>query len=600
MKFTSFEFKNFKGIKHLKLDLGDNNSKIYTLVGLNESGKTTILEAINFFIHKSDSLNELEIDRYQIDDIHDIIPIHQRDNFNDSIKIEAVLILNDEDINQIKEKIATILSNYEDSKIAPHVSYTQTYFFENSQYIPKKTTLKWSLKCRIKKKGKLGYKSASAALKMELNPFIREMIPSILYFPNFLFEFPSKIYLEEKEEEPESIYRKIIQDILDALNKKLDVQIHIIDRINSNRERDQQGLESLLNKMNKILSDTIFSSWNKILGKLVDNKKIIVKSGKNDKGVYIEFNVQDSLDTYKIGERSLGFRWFFTYLLLTQFRNFRNNNNNALFLFDEPGSNLHSSAQMQLLESFNKLPAVIYTTHSHYLINPHWLENTYIVKNIGFNDANPNDFDSKNSEIEVYKYKSFVSKHSNQTTYFQPILDVLDYSPSNLDIVPNAILVEGKTDFYAYKYFFNILLDIELSFFIIPCTSASNMQTIISLYLGWGKNFLVILDSDKEGIKQRERYLDLFGESLSSKIISYEEISSEWKKYAIEKLISEEDRLKIQQECYPETSKYDKKNFNRSIQELLIKKTKVTLSEFSTNNFKEIFDFIKSNIFSID
>jgi len=50
MKFTYFKFKNFKGIEDQTLDLSKSGgSNIYTLVGLNESGKTTILEAINFF-----------------------------------------------------------------------------------------------------------------------------------------------------------------------------------------------------------------------------------------------------------------------------------------------------------------------------------------------------------------------------------------------------------------------------------------------------------------------------------------------------------------------------------------------------------------------
>ena len=50
-----------------------------------------------------------------------------------------------------------------------------------------------------------------------------------------------------------------------------------------------------------------------------------------------------------------------------------------LFLFDEPASNLHPTAQAALLASLEKLSenaVVIYTTHSHHLINPLWLETT--------------------------------------------------------------------------------------------------------------------------------------------------------------------------------------------------------------------------------
>lgn len=47
MRYKSLKVKNFKGIKEIEIDFSFN--RILTLVGLNESGKTTILEAINRF-----------------------------------------------------------------------------------------------------------------------------------------------------------------------------------------------------------------------------------------------------------------------------------------------------------------------------------------------------------------------------------------------------------------------------------------------------------------------------------------------------------------------------------------------------------------------
>src|SRR5690606_25717920 len=95
----------FKGIEDQTVDLTRNvGSNIFTLVGLNESGKTTILEAINYFAHKPESLDVLGLDSYEIEDIHNIIPINKRDNFNDSIRIEAGLELSDDEINEIKKE----------------------------------------------------------------------------------------------------------------------------------------------------------------------------------------------------------------------------------------------------------------------------------------------------------------------------------------------------------------------------------------------------------------------------------------------------------------------------------------------------------------
>ncbi len=50
MKYIKFTIKNFKGIPNLTLNLDKKpDSNITMLVGLNESGKTSILEAIHLF-----------------------------------------------------------------------------------------------------------------------------------------------------------------------------------------------------------------------------------------------------------------------------------------------------------------------------------------------------------------------------------------------------------------------------------------------------------------------------------------------------------------------------------------------------------------------
>jgi AAA15 family ATPase/GTPase len=48
MRYVNFTIKNFKGIQLLTFSLENVPlSRIVTLVGLNESGKTTVLEAIS-------------------------------------------------------------------------------------------------------------------------------------------------------------------------------------------------------------------------------------------------------------------------------------------------------------------------------------------------------------------------------------------------------------------------------------------------------------------------------------------------------------------------------------------------------------------------
>ena len=228
-------------------------------------------------------------------------------------------------------------------------------------------------------------------------------------------------------------------------------------------------------------------------------------------------------------------------------RSYRKENNNALFLLYEPASNLHSAAQKQLRDSFSKLENVIYTTHSQYLINPQWLESTFVVVNEGLNYGQENDnYSSNKTDIKLYYYRDFVSRNPSKTNYFQPILDVLDYAPSNLEIVPKMVITEGKNDYYTFNYYQEILKKIRNRISILPGTSAGNMEYQISLLLGWGTKFIILLDSDNEGKLQRRRYEELFGPKIANSIYTYEMINPNFGGIETEYLFTSDDRIKIQ------------------------------------------------------
>ncbi|SEO14279.1 Predicted ATP-dependent endonuclease of the OLD family, contains P-loop ATPase and TOPRIM domains [Flavobacterium sp. CF108] len=596
MKFTYFKFENFKGIESQTLNLSKNNSNnVYTLVGLNESGKTTILEAINYFAYKPESLDALELDSYDVSDIHNLIPINKLDNFNGKIKIQACVELDKSDISEIEKEFKKHDITLKDYNT--EIVYTQNYSFKNSEHLPEKNEYLWN----VFFKGSVGKSKIVKVLSNEqcliVSSLIKKRMPSILYFPNFLFEFPEKIYLNDNIDDPKhKFYQTIIQDVLDSLDNDLNIHDHLIKKIESSVEKDKRSLTSLISKMQRKLTEVIFDKWNQIFKKEISQTEIILIANKDSIGSYLEFNIKDDVDNYRIVQRSLGFRWFFVYILLTQFRAYRRQNGNAFFLFDEPASNLHPSAQTELLKSFEKLPNVIYTTHSHYLINPKWLENTFVIKNEAIDYENEVKYNSKNTNIKINRYREFAVKHPNQSNYFQPILELLDYRPTNLELVPFSIITEGKNDYYTYNYIQEIILKTRKNLRFIPGTSASNLESLISLYLGWGSKFVVLLDSDKEGAKQKNRYEENFGLSVSELLITYEDIDSAWKNFETEKIFTKEDQLKIQQTNYPTDSTYNKKLFNRSIQELYIRNESVELSAETLENFNLVIKFLKGKI----
>ncbi len=594
MKYTYFKFENFKGIKSGILDFRRNpNSKVFTLVGLNESGKTTILEAINYFKYNPESLSALELQNYEVTDIHNLVPIGDRDNFNGNIMIQAGIELDDSDIKEIKKAFKEEI-DLELTDFSNQITYTQKYYFENSIHKSEKDELLWSYDFSGKKGRQRKVRKLNNADALVANEIIKKRLPSILYFPNFLFEFPERIYLDtEIASSKDKYYQTLIQDILDSLSNNTNIETHITKRILSNDDIDRRNLNSLIGKMEGKLTSVIFSSWNQILNKQIKNTEVKLLYGKDEQGAYLEFNIKDDIDTYRITERSLGFRWFFVYVLLTQFRTYRKDNKNVLFLFDEPAFNLHPSAQSELLKSFENLTRVLYSTHSHYLINPNWLESTYVIKNEAIDYEKEELYDPKKTDIKIFKYRNFVSEYPDETSFFQPILDVLDYRPSKLDLVPNSIICEGKNDYYTYNW---LNLNLENRYneqFFIPCTGSSKMENLISLFLGWGKNFIVLLDSDQEGEDQKRRYIEEYGLALENIIFTYKDIKDDWTNYETESLFSKEQKLKIIQHYHPEAKRATKKSFNRTIQELNMNSEKLDLEKETISNFERVFKFVE-------
>ncbi len=594
MRYTKFEITNFKGIEYASMDLGRSPSQdVFTLVGLNESGKTTILDAINAFSFKAGDLDLLELPGRTIEDEHELIPINLRHNFNDDIVLDVELLLDAADVAKMKEVMTKSLGLIVES-LGQELKIKQFRRYKNSKYL--KTGSTFQIDASFRRGRRKSPISLSQLAKEEIDLFtgeLRNLIPEILYFQNFLFDFPDKIYLENygTDDKKHQFYRQVLEDILKSVDQSLDFKTHLLDRATSTDKQDKRSLEALLNKMSRDVSRVVFAEWNRIFSREIKDKEISIACDAEDQPagckpkLYVEFKIKEADQSYRIKERSLGFRWFFVFFLLTHYRRYRNDQSSkrVLFLFDEPASNLHQTAQQKLLKSLGVLAktcTVIYTTHSHHLINPEWLEGTYVVRNAGLSyDAPEDSYNSSQTQIQTSRYREFAVKHPDQFTYFQPILDVLDYQPSLLEPVPRLVMVEGKNDFYVLKYLMNQRLGPESS--VLPGTGAGSLDTVIKIYLAWGKPFIILLDGDREGARQKKRYLDVFGSILHDRVFTLGDVAQSLAKKTLDRIITDDDRLVIQKSCYPNAQKNRKDLFARSIQECLINRREHSFSEES-------------------
>lgn len=545
MRYKSFRIRNFKGIKDTKVDLSSlTGANVFSLVGLNESGKTTLLEAIHSFSPDYRTSQIISQD-YAGDDFEKLVPRHEYSLFNGDISVESELIVAEED----KRFIARHLIDDCDLKIdvdsiSELETVTKIWNFRRGNY--QRTFRTASGDFRVKGRSARNWREPTNQEREEIGNAFWLRTPNIAYYPTFIFEFPDKIWLTDRGDTISRFYREVFEDILDFDGQGLNIQEDIIDRVRSEdflipwldfaakwrEDANRAKVRHVIDRAQRSVTSAVFGKWDKIFKEDAGGKEIYidyeVDEGKikgsdgrtestNRHDIYIKFQIKDGTRRFDVNDRSLGFRWFFSFLLLTQFRVAGNDNLPTLFLFDEPASNLHAAAQQKLIEGFNEIAKndnmLLYSTHSHYMIEPKWLEQTFIVSNRSEkNEQNIVDtavLDDESLDIQATRYRSFVQSASDKTSYFQPIIDRLDVVPSKFDYNIPSVVLEGKSDYYILRYAEKLFGTEEIR--LIPGLGAGTFAALISLSIGWGIRFIFVLDGDAKGEEERLRYASEHG-----------------------------------------------------------------------------------------
>ena len=228
--------------------------------------------------------------------------------------------------------------------------------------------------------------------------------------------------------------------------------------------------------------------------------------------------------TVPFDERSRGFVWFFSFL--AYFAQLEEDSEFPLvLLLDEPGINLHASAQADLLRFIDERLApnhqVIFTTHSPFMINPHELNRVRTVI----------DQDGVGTVVsgEVF--------YADAETAF-PLHAAMGVElAQTLFVAPDTLVVEGPSDILFLECFSDALSTagregLNERWAIAPIGGVSKLPAFVTL-LGANKlNIAVLADSslnDAEAIKRLEAAgrLSSAGVILVSEITGHEEADME-------------------------------------------------------------------------
>ena len=293
-------------------------------------------------------------------------------------------------------------------------------------------------------------------------------------------------------------------------------------------------------------------------------------------------------NTTNISERSNGLRWYLNLFIDIIANDLKDKN--VVFLLDEPGVYLHVNAQRELLRLFYDLckndNQVVYTTHSPYMIDSNNIINIRAVEK-----------DSKGvTNIYNTAYDNKLNSISKRET-LTPMVKAIG-ADLRFNIGPQGeklnIVTEGITD---YMYFTSMLyyLDVpeEKMPYIIPSVGAGNVNVVVSILIGWGCDYKVILDYDKAGFVECDKLIEYLNLKLGEDIFfvnckeSYEYKDKDKDIYRnpefVECLISEEDRAKFSI-SYLENKTMAAKEFYDKV-----KSKQIKLSDDTVNRFAMLF-----------
>ncbi len=551
MKYKKFIIKNYRAITN-PIEINLDKSSLIPIIGINESGKTTILQAIFAFDKFNDNLNNAS----HLKDTNNLYSTEKKASM-----ITAIIEIKQEEFlsiinSMIKDKQYSVykfnLNKYKDFKISNNTLsitrnlHTTAYIINEEEFKDRKLN---NIICSL----------------------IIEKMPYIFYFDDFRDSIEDTIHIKKLQDGTLPGWLSILEELFKQTSK--DYSVFKL------KDYEPRQRKSILSKVQKKLNKTLTKEWQNFRLDESDALKIDINYG-NGNNEHIKLEVVETDDDgdehyFYIRDRSKGFYWFFNFVMKLEFnpKSIGPEENNSIYLLDEPGSYLHASAQTKLakkLQQISKDNKVIYCTHSHYLLNPDI---------IPINSVRISDKDNFGN-IELIKLADFKGDINDTKSAFQPILDSLQIKPIIYDLTSGQILIsEGIYDYYCFNLFKG-----NMEFSVLPGVGADSLKFYISTMILCQKNYKVVWDNDNEGNNAYKQAKDFFGEKEAENFFLLKKDS---KKVILQNLFDGDELKKLKQDLNLSINT----SFNKVILNLYFSEIKEELVKnmpITANNFREI------------
>lgn len=387
--------------------------------------------------------------------------------------------------------------------------------------------------------------------------YLKPNRPKFLYYDEY-FSLPSRISIEklQKNELNESEYKTAR-----ALFELADINTEEI--LNADNFED---FIAELEATEAIISQELFKYWqtNKNLNITFQIDKLEQTDQRNNTRIVehiLDVRVKSKGVSLPLRNRSKGFNWFFSFLVW--FKKIQEDKkSNYVLLLDEPGLNLHASAQTDLLHFLEDLSdnyQIFYTTHSPFMIAP---DKLHRVRTILETD-------------EGSKISDSIQEKDPNTLF--PLQAALGYDiAQNLFVSKKNLLVEGVSDLIILTSLSGILESEKRTFLrpdvtIVPTGGLEKVATFISLLRGSKLEIACLLDSYTDP-KGKEKLESLIRDKIvqKNKIRFFDEYLKDYDKADLEDLFTKSDYLELFNSAHTEHSDISESDLNPDIKQIII------------------------------